>query len=248
MTSTHIKALHMTRTTQRVFDKYLSHGGLPGICFVRSDRVRKEMLMDILRLILDRDLRMVLKTTLSLETLLRYLRWISTQGFAPYNASIVKRTLGLAHPTQRALLYALESIFIIRRIPLLDRPGHIVLLEDQAEEFLLSEGSLSKSEQVLSAFYRNIRAQFLYRLGEAAQFESFLLTSGAHLPLVLRSPLGVLGFSVVEGDRPSLSMQRSADSFLKREPTGKVIFLVPKPISPVVVNKRTMMCSVASLL
>ncbi|MCM0607295.1 MAG: hypothetical protein KA715_14495 [Xanthomonadaceae bacterium] len=44
---------------------YLEKGGLPGICFLREERLRQERLNDLHRLMLDRDLRLVHKTKIS---------------------------------------------------------------------------------------------------------------------------------------------------------------------------------------
>ena len=234
--------------TQKYLEKYLLHGGLPGLCFIRKNRLRTEGLTGLHQLILDRDLRMVTETKLSIETLMKWLRLIAANGWNSYNASEVKRALGLAHQTQKNLLFGLESIFLIRRIPIKGRAGEIILLEDQFEELVLSEGKLSRSEQVLSAIYRNVRAQFQYRLGDTARFESYWTRSGARVPLVIQNETGLLGLNIVNEGKPNLSQMRAAESFLRHEPKGKVIFVSDTPIRPRIVEPRIMVCAAAAIV
>ncbi|MEK7691581.1 MAG: AAA family ATPase, partial [Bdellovibrionota bacterium] len=58
-------------------EKYLLRGGLPGLCFVREERLRSEALNALHQLILDRDLRLIVETRLSIEMLMRFLREIA---------------------------------------------------------------------------------------------------------------------------------------------------------------------------
>ena len=174
-----LKEYKDTAYTQKFLEKYLVYGGLPGLCFVRNERIREEGLRALHRLILDRDLRLIVETKLSVETLERFLRLLALQAWNPYNASEIKRITRLSHQTQKSLLFALESIFLIRRIPLSSRSGEIILFEDQFEEQSLSTGKLERAAQILSAVYRNGRAQFYYRIGAKAIFESYWTRSGA---------------------------------------------------------------------
>jgi hypothetical protein len=234
--------------SKKALDKYLLQGGLPGLCFLREDRLRREVLSSILGLILDRDLRLIVATKISIETLRRWLAWIAQRGWNPYNASEVKRLFGFSHATQKSLLLAFESIFLIRRIPLRGRAGEIFLMEDQYEELFLSESRHSPADQLLSAFYRNARAQFHYRLGDASAFESYWTRSGARIPFVIRSEGKALGFAVVAEDKLTLSQKRAAESFLRREPTGKVVFLTAQLDRPRIADPRILICPAAGLL
>lgn len=234
---------------KKSLDKYLLQGGLPGLCFLREERLRREALSSILGLILDRDLRMIVSTRSSIETLRRWLAWIAQKGWSPYNAAEVKREFGFSHVTQKSLLLAFESIFLIRRIPLRGRAGDIFLMEDQYEEFFLSEGQHSRSDQILSAFYRNVRAQLHYRLGDSSTFESYWTRSDARVPLLIRGEgKKVLGFTVIMDSQPTLSQKRSAESFLRHEPTGKMIFLTDHPGKIQILDPRILICPVAGLL
>ncbi len=233
---------------KREYQKYLENGGLPGLCFIRNQRLQRAALDDVHHLIIDRDIRMIADTRLSQENLYKYLRLIATNTFGVYNASEVKRRMGLSHQTQKQLLYALESIFMIRRIPIKPRSGEIILLEDQLEERVLTTESLSRSVQMMTAFYRNVRAQFSYQLGLRTTYESYWTKSGARVPLVIRNEEGVLGVLGIEGTQPSLIQKRAADSFLRRERAGKIVYISEDIEKPCILDERSLLSPVASLV
>ncbi|MGK5086651.1 AAA family ATPase [Bdellovibrionota bacterium FG-2] len=228
--------------------KYLLQGGLPGLCFIREERHRIEGLRSLHELVLDRDLRMIVKTNLSVKTLFDFLQLLGERGWNPINHAEIKRKIGLAHATQSQLLYALESIFLIRRIPLRGRAGEIILFEDQYEERVLSGGRHSEHEQLMSALYRNVRAQFQYRIGDLSKFESYMTRSGARVPLVIRNENGALGLKIMEGETPSLSEKRTADSFLRAEKNGKFVFVGTQRTGARILDSRAMICPITCLL
>lgn len=205
-------------------EHYLSKGGLPGICFLREERLRREQLNDLHRLILDRDLRMVHETKISIEKLLAFLRMIAGFKLDGYSYTKVKNELSISPVTQKALLYALESVFMIRRIPIYGgSKGEIILMEDQYEELRLSDESFSHDEQLLTMLYRNLRAQFHYRMGEPVEIASYWTKNNARVPLVLKGAGAVLGVMTIQSDEPTLSQMRAAESLLKFESRSKVV-------------------------
>lgn len=236
------------KKTQKTWDTYLESGGMPGLCFLRNPRLREESLKSLHQLILDRDLRLIVETKLSLQTLTAYLEYIATLGFNPYIASEATRKLRIAVPTQKSILFALESIFLIRRIPLEGKKGFILLMEDQFEENQLKQKQGTESDQILSAFYRNIRAQLQYRLGGRHSWTSYWLNTGSHIPLVLHQDGRQLGFHFLSAESPSISQQRSANRFLRDYPQGKVIFLTPACNTLEWIDERTLICSISTLV
>jgi hypothetical protein len=230
------------------WSKYLEQGGLPRLTFTRDERNRSDLLDSLLRTILDRDLRMVLETRLSLETLLKFLRFIATRAWQVFQYAEARRETGLTEVTQKRLLVALESIFLVRRVPLEGRSGAIFLLNDQLEERFLSRGRLEAELQVLGALYRNIRAQFGYRPGASFELQSFQLRSGARVPLVIRTDVGELGIIAIAGSEPTLSQKRSADRFLRDHPRGKIVFASTGTPPAKVWDARVLSCSAVSLV
>jgi predicted AAA+ superfamily ATPase len=221
---------------------------LPGICFIRSPELKKKSLNDLHDLMLGRDLKLVADIKTPLSTIKRLMFYIANQAFEPYNSAEVKRQLGLAPQTQKSLLYAMESIFLIRRIPVPLRKKEIILLEDQYEEFIYAKDSLSKKNRLESAVYRNIRTQFGYHLDENIQYETYLTRDGARVPLVIKNNSKILGIIVSLEETPSLSETRSAASFLSKYANSKIIYLTPELIKPKIITERSMHCSIYSVL
>lgn len=231
----------------KALDLYLTHGGLPGICFVRDSKIRKDYLDTLLSQILDEDLRQVIETKLSLSTLKRYLQFLAKNTLKPYSYAEVKRSLGLAELTQKKLLFAFESIYLIRKISVTGMKGEVVFLEDQLEEFDLSGNSLSTLNQKITAFYRNIRAQFIYRSGMQVEFFQYRTRGGAYVPLALQSDLGTIGFIFIDHEKPELSEKRSAESFLRKFPRSKILYISTSQAKPMVIEADILMIPISSL-
>lgn len=236
------------RKFKKYFDQYLESGGLPGLCFIRNHSLRMKALNDLHDLVLGRDLRLVSEVRTPILTLKRLLAWISQRGFTPYNAQEVKRTLGLAPQTQSGILFALESMFLIRRIRVPLRRKEIVLLEDQYEENAYAGKNLGTLGRLEGAVYRNLRNQFAYRLDANVTFESYLTRDHARVPLVIRNENQSLGIIVLSTDKPSLSESRSASSFLRAYGNAKLIYLTHERISPRVLDERSMLSSITAVL
>jgi hypothetical protein len=230
------------------FDTYLTNGGLPGLCFIRSPKLQFNALNDLHDLILSRDLRLVSDLRVSLPTIKKLLNYISQNIFQPYNTSEVRRLLGLAPQTQRKLLEAMEAVFLIRRIQMSGKRKECFLLEDQLEELVYSANKSDSLRRAESAVYRNIRVQFFYTLDKAVRFESYLTRDHARVPIVIRGEKSVLGIIIIDTIKPSLSQIKSAGSFLKKEATSKIIFLSTQPVSPEVIDDRNLLCSIGSVI
>lgn len=230
------------------FELYLESGGLPGLCFIRSPALRKNLLNDLHDLILARDLKLVMDTKIPLSTLKKLLSYIAGKSFEIYNAAEVKRNIGLAPQTQKNLLFALESVFLIRRIPIPTRKKEIILLEDQYEERVYAGSSIEAIRSLESAVYRNIRTQFAYRLDKGAVFESFLTRDGARVPIVIHSENQTLGIIVTQQEKPTLSESRSATSFLGKFASAKILYLSSELVEPKLIDDRNMLCSIYSAI
>jgi predicted AAA+ superfamily ATPase len=240
--SNHLKSLTNN------FNIYLENGGLPGLCFVRSPQLQKNALFELHDLILSRDLSLVSDLRTPVATLKKLLAHIAKLGFDPYLVSEVKRSLGLAPQTQRKILDAMESIFLIRRIPVPLRKKEIFLLEDQLEERTYAGSDLNLNKRLETAVFRNVRTQFSYRLDKHVQFESYLTRDHARVPIVLSDGENTLGIIVHEAESPSLSEVRSAASFLRNHASSKILFLSATITTPKLLDDRSIVCSVASVL
>jgi len=230
------------------FETYLRNGGLPGLCFIRNPQLQRTALNDLHNLILSRDLVTVSGVRTPLYTLKKLLSYIAKNGLEPYYASEVTKSLRLAAVTQKNILNALESIFLIRRIPIMNSKRECLLLEDQLEERVYCGGEIDDLKQLESAVYRNIRTQFFYRLDKETTFESYLTRDNARIPLVIQSQGDFLGICIFKGNAPTLSQRRSGASFLQNYSNSKLLFLSDQEREPEILTDRILYCPIAAVL
>jgi predicted AAA+ superfamily ATPase len=236
------------RSLQRNLEVYLKNGGLPGLCFIRNAGLKRSALADLHELILARDLRLVADIRTPVSTLRRLLIQISRNPLEPYNAAEVKRTLGLSSATQAKILFAMESVFLLRRIDIPRRRKFAVILEDQLEEALLAGGDSNLLRSLETALHRNLRAQFEYSMESPWSVEIYLTRDGARVPLVFTSPENTLGVLPILGEKPSLAELRSGASFLRNYASGKIIYASALNLKPRCLDDRSLLCAAASLL
>ncbi|MBI4403313.1 MAG: ATP-binding protein, partial [Deltaproteobacteria bacterium] len=230
--------------------KYLEHGGLPGLFHIRERNTRNNLLRDLTETILDRDLRLVYRTSLPYQRIHDYCAALAFSPLQIIRPGSLRKSLRIAESTQQHLLYALESVFLIRRIPVEgDYQGDLFWFEDQCERKHFASSMSSDDEDWITLIYRNARAQFNYRVGEHAQYFHYKTRGGAQVPLAIRTSLGVLGIICVRSHADiSLSLKRSADSFLKRYNHSKVLFLTREGNKSEVFNDRLALFPVQAAL
>ncbi len=222
-------------------DLYLTRGGLPGVSFIRDPNIRTTRIKDQLSTILDRDLRMVYNTRIPFHQIINLLSFFAEHEGRPFTHSRIEQELRLTESTQKHLLHAFESIFLIRSIPVEGRKTHdMIYFEDQAEFHHLGGRKTSTTLQLEGLLYRNIRIQFFYRLGIEASFFHYLTRGKARVPVAIRTNIGILGFIVIENELPTLSEKYSADSFLKTYQDAKLVYVSPNRKKIEILSKRTL--------
>jgi predicted AAA+ superfamily ATPase len=207
---------------------YLERGGLPGILFIRGPRRRLSKINDQLDTILDRDLRMIQSTTLSLTQIKEYLAALAQNEGEPIKYSKFQKLVRISEVTQKKLLYSFEALFLIRRIPIGgDNNGFSIVFEDQAESLYLSQNTLSLQRQYESFLYRNLRAQWMYRKAGNIQVSQYLTRGGTRVPIVIKSGINQLGFIITLENQIDRSIRAQANSFLAKVPDSKIIVTGP---------------------
>lgn len=216
------------KTRTNLMETYFSNGGLPGVCFIRNPKLRELRIDEQLRTLLDRDLRMIQKTTLLYQDIKNVCQKLARSQGTPIEFTSLQRQTGISQPTLKKLLYSLEAIFLIRTLPIEGgRKGHVIYFEDQAEAHWLSTGSFSQLQKLSHFCFTQIRAQFEYRLGERAEMFQYRTRGGAFVPLAYRSASGILGVIPVESAQQASSVLSSANSFLKSYINSKILILHP---------------------
>lgn len=209
-------------------ERYMQLGGLPGICFARSQKARERMIRDILSTMLDRDLKLVLETPLTLNDLFKFCRAIASQPFEPLQYTHIAKESRIHRKTVASLLGAFQSIFLLREIPMTGghSTGSLYWFEDQFEQLWLSNGKQERDAQVYGAIYRNARTQFEYSAGTTPEWESFMTRAGTRVPLVIRNNEGKLGILYrAHMDKLDRMTRAAVDSFFRHYPNGKILIL-----------------------
>lgn len=231
----------------RLIRHYKAYGGLPGACFIRQDRIRTQKILDQLETILNRDLRQIHETTLTLPDLMRFVRELSLREGGSVQLQELRRETGISPITQKKLIFALESVFVIRSLPLEgDFRGSAVVFEDQGEVSVLAQNRLDEERAWAGLVYRNLREQFAYRIGANAEFFQYRTRGGVLVPFAVRVPEATLGFVPVLG-APGRASVAAAQSFLRRY-ANSFALLVTDTDEFRVLDDRTVVIPAARLL
>lgn len=229
----------------RLIEQYLISGGLPGICFIREPKFREAKLIDQIYTLLDRDLRLILPTSLGYAETLGFLRALARSEGEPISHSDLRRETGISPVTQKKLLYALDGLFLIRTLLIEGgRKGMLVIFEDQAEQRLLSEHISPGQYDYL--IFRNVRVQWNYRMGESPRYFHFLTRGRSRIPFAVQTKDGILGFVSYSGKEPSRSVLASIGSFLKVYERAKVVAVsIDAQFQPRAHDSRTLLVPLA---
>lgn len=219
---------HLDTSLRVEVDKYLIRGGLPSLCFVRDIQLRQRKIMDQLNTILDRDVRLIYPTTISYNQLLDFLQELALLEGLPIQFTDIQKKVKLSDTTQKKLIYALESVFLIRRLPI--RGGlknFTIRLEDQGESHFLRSNEKSSNTSLIEwegLLYRHIRSQFTYKLGIKFDCFHYQTRGGARVPIAVETNEGVMGFIPIQESKPNRSELASAASFFSAIPNSKIIY------------------------
>jgi predicted AAA+ superfamily ATPase len=209
---------------QHELELYKKNGGLPGVCFIRNEKLRGIRISEQLDTILDRDLRMIYSTTLSLAHIKDLLSLLSQHEGKIIQFSDFERKIKISEATLKKLLYAFENLFLIRTMQVIgDRKGVVVYFEDQAEDLYLSDSKKSDLSYLQGLVYRNIRTQWFYRRDANTKIYHYQTRANSQLPFVIQIGTAYLGILVIESDVPTRSELAICKSFLAGYENSKIV-------------------------
>lgn len=207
-------------------DAYLAKGGLPGVLFLREKALRSQRLESQIETLLERDLRLILETSLSYPTLRRLFEICSREQGEPLDISAISRVSRISQPTIKKLLRAFEAMYLIRFLPCegdLKKPTFY--FEDAAEASHLNPEGFTPLRNVERFLFANLRPQLAYRSELGASLFSFRTRAGSFIPLCIRMGKSVLGILPTLESNPTANSLGSARAFLARYPNSKVLIL-----------------------
>jgi uncharacterized protein len=204
----------------------LEQGGLPGIFSVRSSEIRYQRFETQIETLLERDLRLLLQTSLDFRSLRNLLTALAKRQTHPLELAELSRATRISPPTLRKLISALESMFVIRLVDT-DGTRHkpVLFFEDQGEATHLAPGVTDPLSDITRFLFSNLRQQWLYRPDLGIRLSQLRNRGGAYVPLVLRNKTGNLGVIPILEETPEPQAIGSASSFLRNNSGSKVIFV-----------------------
>ncbi|MEK6704362.1 MAG: AAA family ATPase [Bdellovibrionota bacterium] len=212
--------------TLKTYSRYLYTGGLPGVFGVRDAGIRTQRMETQINTILERDLKLLVQTSLDFKTLRRLLAALASQAGRRFSISEVARVTRISLPTLRKLISALESMFVIRFIPSEgDFLKPVLFFEDLAECAHLYPGVSDPQKSFLLFLYQNLRTQFHYRPEARAVAFSYAERSGHEIPLCFRCEQRLLGIIPVIDESTLSTAHKDARNFIKRYPAARVLLV-----------------------
>ncbi len=211
------------------FESYLSTGGLPGICFFRDASVRSTRFSDHLDTLLNRDIQLITRTSLSPLQLRRIAVHLAMNQGVPLELNELAKAGQTSTVTAKKILFAFEALYLIRPIATYGTVAKTAyFFEDQGLATSLRGIGARPYEDILRGLYSNLRQELHYRPNPVNEIFSFRTHDGTDVPLVFRWHDGLVGFIPCEDPNPTQKTYGSARSFLKKFPESKVIIACPR--------------------
>jgi len=234
--------------TPSALESYGRVGGLPGIALLREASIREQKFETQINTILERDLKLLLQTSLNYRTVRTLLSTLALRIGTPLDWASLSRDTRISVPTVKKLLDAFESMYLIRVIPTSgSRRKPVVFFEDAGEARFLAEHFQSPRIPLLNTLFSNLHTQIAYRPELAIKMYQYRTRGGVTIPLCFRGGDSHLGVLPLLDDSPNQSEIASARSFVRSHDQAKVL-LVHTGSRDWVVEKRIRVVSASQLL
>ena len=208
------------------FANALSHGGLPGVFAIRDPAVRKQRFETQIETLLERDLRLLVQTSLEYRTLRNLLSVLAARQALPLELSEVSRAARISVPALRRLIPSLEAMFVLRVVETEgSRRRPVLFFEDQGEASHLAGERNDTLFDLTRFLFSFIRHQWHYRPELGASLFQFRSRGGAFVPLAVRSKHGILGLIPMLDEAPGKHELASAQSFLSIYERSRCLFV-----------------------
>jgi predicted AAA+ superfamily ATPase len=221
-------------------DDYLTHGGLPGICFLREKSFRYGQMKSHIETLLQRDIHQISKTTASYDSLLLLLQYLAIhqgQSFVLKDAASYSR---LSQVTVKKIIAAFEGLFLIRRMSGFGfKNSPRFFLEDQGMAHYLAP--VSDFQRILRWVLSQAFGNCHYAYMSQYQFGYFESKYSHEIPVVAKLGDQLLGFLFEDSESPSSHLLNVAKEFTNHNTNAKLLILGEyKQITPL--DSQTLLC------
>jgi predicted AAA+ superfamily ATPase len=213
--------------TQKDYTQYLKFGGLPGLFSIRNEVARNQKMELQIETLLERDLRMIVDTKISYDSLRRLITELANQQLEPFEIYPLARRTQISVPTLMGLMRALEAIYLIRWIPSIGSSRKkSYIFEDQGEATYLQTNPVHPLHDFIRFLYANLRTQWHYQNKVKATISQMRSRSGQWIPWVIQG-LGKSEIALLPTleSAPNRATMGAASAFLRRFPQGKVLIV-----------------------
>jgi predicted AAA+ superfamily ATPase len=192
-------------------ESYCSRGGMPGICFHRSEGVRRHAWDSHLDTVLARDLQLVYATRITVSRMKTLFAQIAAQQGEPLPLARLARILGASDKTTAHLLHGFESLFLIRR------HGKGWYCEDMGLAAAACKSSWIHDTVTLRRWvFGELLAQLQVHHANKHEFGEYRTRGGAFIPFVVAIDGAVLLFTVDAAPAPSEKSLKSLGAYRDR--------------------------------
>ncbi len=200
---------------------FLNHGGLPGICFLRKESHRNAKFNAQIQTLLQRDIRLVIETTTPYKNLYDLLKFLARCQGGKFVLKEASRFSGISEITLKKIIFAFESLFLIRRIRGSgDVKADRYYFEDQGMAHFLSKDSASSSDLLFA--YSQLFSSAHYNHMNQVDLTYFETKGGASVPLVFQIRDQTIGFLFNPAESMTQKTIKSAKALLERQPKAHV--------------------------
>lgn len=194
-----------------ILESYGTRGGMPGICFHRSESVRRHAWDSHLDAVLARDLQLVYATRISVSRIKGLFAHIAAQQGEPLPLARLARIVAASDKTTAQLLHAFESLFLVRR------HGKGWYCEDMGLAAAACKGSwLHEAVPLRRWVYGELLAQLQVHHANNHEFGEYRTRGGACIPFVIAIENAKVLLTVDAAPTPSEKSLKSLGSFRGR--------------------------------
>jgi len=204
--------------------KYIIKGGLPGFFAIRDSEVLNRKRESLIETLLERDLRLLIQTTLDFPVLRNFLSILASKQCEALDFSHLARQSGISLPAVKRLLSAFQSMFLIRILPTIGEKHPILLFEDPGEGSYLAP-NLRSEVNIIRALFAHLRPLLEFGCKERAEFFQYRTRGQAFVPLAFKANDLNVGFICSSLDGATAKHIASAQSFLKHFPKSLVFII-----------------------
>jgi predicted AAA+ superfamily ATPase len=212
-TGSFLKRHPVESSTPADVKRRMTCGGMPGICFVRSEAERQDLIGGWLETTCYRDMEQIVGLRVTGERTLACLKLIARKPET--TPSECARELGVSVPTARKLLESLEVLMVINRVsPWKESSGkERWLLCDAAIAHYLGADRRTMEQVVL---HQEILCQYAFAGAQLPAIYYQQSRRGSFVDFVLEDQRGILAILLVESESPKAYELRSLKTLKAR--------------------------------